>query len=81
MHQRLRPDRNLVAKDGGHFVCVTGAADVPQQRDPINSVAQLLLVSGSLADPGSEQAGPELGLQRLAERIVLRQGQGGDEFA
>jgi hypothetical protein len=40
----------------------------------------LLLESGGVTDPRREQARPKLRFQRLAERVVLRQGQRGDEF-
>ena len=33
-----------------------------------------------VADPRGQQAGAELRFQRLTERVVLREGQGGDEF-
>jgi hypothetical protein len=40
VHQRLGPDGDLVTKDGGDLVRVASAADVAQQRHPINGFAQ-----------------------------------------
>ena len=34
--QRLRPDGDFVAEDGGHFVRMTGAADIAEQGDPVD---------------------------------------------
>ncbi len=56
----LGADGNFVAEDGGHFVGVAGAADVAQQRDPVDGVAHWLFESGGIADPRGEQAGAEL---------------------
>jgi len=39
---------------------VAGAADVAQQRDPIDGVAHFLLESRGLTDPRREQARPQL---------------------
>ncbi len=80
MHQRLGADRDFVAEDRGDFVRVAGAADVAEQRHPVGGLAHRLVESGRLAHPRREQARPELRLQRLAEGVVLRQGQRGDEF-
>jgi hypothetical protein len=61
-------------------VGVAGAADVAQQRDPVDGLAQLVVEVGGLADPRGEQARPQLRLERLAERVVLRERQRGDEL-
>ncbi len=50
-----------------------GAANIPEQRDPIDGVEHLL-ESRRLAYPRREQARLQLRLQRLPERVVLRKG-------
>ena len=80
VHQRLGPDRDLVAEHGGDLVRVPGAADVAQHRNPVRVLAHLVIDVRGLADPGREQAGPQLGLERLAEGVVLRERQRGDQF-
>ena len=80
VHERLRANRDLVAEEGRDFVRVTGAADVAEQRHPVDGVAHRLVESGGLAHPGREETGPELRFQRLPERVVLRQRQCRDEF-
>ena len=79
--ERLGADRDLVAEQRGDLVRVAGAADVAQQRDPVGGLAHLLLESRRLADPRREQARAQLRLERLAERVVLRERQRGDELA
>ena len=80
MDQRLGADRDLVAEHGGDLVGVAGAADVAQQRHPVRGLAHLLVEPRGLADPGREQARAQLRLQRLPERVVLRERQRGDEL-
>src|ERR1017187_5803571 len=60
VYQRLGADGNLVAEDGGYLVGVAGAADVSQQRDPIDGVAHFLIESSGLTYPHREQARPKL---------------------
>ena len=78
--ERLSANRDLVAEHGGDLVSVAGAADVPQQRHPVGGLAHVALESRLLADPRREQARPQLRLERLAERVVLRERQRGDEL-
>ena len=78
--ERLGANRDLVAEDGGDLVGVAGAADVPQQRHPVGGLAHLLVEPRGLADPRREQARPQLRLERLTERVVLRKRQRGDEL-
>jgi hypothetical protein len=59
---------------------VAGAADIAQQRDPVDGLAYVLVEPRGLGDPGGEQAGAQLGLERLAERVVLRERQCGDQL-
>ena len=73
-------DGDLVAEDGRDFVRVPGAPDIAQQRDPVDGLAQLPVEACFLTEPGGQQTRPQLGLQRLAERVVLCQGEGGDEL-
>jgi len=73
-------DGDLVAEDGSYLVGESGAADIAKQRNPIDGFAHVLVESRGLANPGCEQARTQLGLQRLAEGIVLGEGQRGDEF-
>ena len=80
VHERLGANRDLVAEDGGDLVGVAGAADVPQQRHPVRGLAQLLVEPRGLADRRREQARPQLRLERLPERVVLRERQRGDEL-
>ena len=80
VNQRLAANRDLVAEHGGDFVCVTGAADVAQQRHPVDGLTHVGFESRAFADPRREQAGAELRFERLAECVVLRQGERGDEF-
>ena len=81
MDQRLGADRDLVAEHGGDLVRVAGAADVAEQRHPVGGLAHLLLEARGLADPRREQARPQLRLERLTERVVLRERQRRDELA
>jgi hypothetical protein len=78
--QRLRAEGDLVAEDGGDFVRVSRAADVAQQRDPIDGFARFAVETGFLGEPCRQQARAELRFERLAERVVLRQGQRRDEL-
>ena len=80
VYQRLRPNRNLVAEHGGHLVRIAGATDIAKQCHPIGCIAHILIESSRLANPSGKQAGTQLRLERLAKRVVLRQGQRGDEF-
>ena len=81
VHQRLGADGDLVAEQGGDLVGVSGAADVPQQRDPVDGVAQRRRPKlGLVAHPHREEARAQLRLERLAEGVVLRQRERGDEF-
>ena len=59
---------------------VAGAADVAEQRHPVGGLAHLAVEPGGLADPRREQARPQLRLERLAEGVVLRERERGDEF-
>jgi hypothetical protein len=61
-------------------VGVAGATHIPEERNPIHVVAHSFVESRRIAYPRRKQARPKLRLQWLAERIVLRQRQGGDEF-
>jgi hypothetical protein len=81
VYQRLGADRDLVPEHGGDLVGVTGATDVAQQRDPVRGLAQPVVESRGLADPRGEQARPQLRLERLAERVVLRERQRRDELS
>ena len=81
MHERLGADRDLVAEQGRDLVGVAGAADVPEQRHPVDGLAQLLVEARGLADPRREQARAQLRLERLAERVVLRKRERGNELA
>ena len=51
VHECLCANRDLVAKERRHFVGVTGAADVAQQRHPIGGVAHRLFESSGFAHP------------------------------
>ncbi len=81
VHERLRADPDLVAEQRRDLVGVPGAADVAQQRDPVGVLAHLLVEPRRLAHPRREQARAQLGLERLAEGVVLRQRKRCDEFA
>ena len=81
VHERLGTDRDLVAKERGHFVRMARASHVAQQRHPVGGIADLAVEARRIAHPGGEQARPQLRLERLAERVVLGQRQGRDEFA
>jgi len=61
-------------------VGVTGAADVAQQRDPVDGLAELVVEAGGLADPGGEQARAQLRFERLAKGVVLGERERGDEL-
>jgi hypothetical protein len=78
--ERLGPDRDLVAEQGGDLVRMTGAADIAQERDPIGVRPNLVVELRLLAQPAREQARTELRLEWLAERVVLRERQRGDEL-
>ena len=65
---------------GGDLVGVAGAADVAQQRHPVGGLAHVVVEARRLADPRREQARPQLRLERLAEGVVLRERQRGDEL-
>jgi hypothetical protein len=80
VNQRLGADRDLVPEHGGDLVGVPRAADVAQQRHPVDGLAQLVVGPRGLADPGGEQARSQLRLERLAERVVLRERQRRDEL-
>jgi hypothetical protein len=80
VHQRPGTDGDLVAEQGGHLMCVASAADVPQQCDPVDRFAQRLALTCLVAQPHREQARPQLRLERLAESVVLCQGQRGHEL-
>jgi len=56
----LGADRDLVAEDRRDLVGVAGAADVAQQRDPVDGLAQVVVEAGRLADPRGEQARAQL---------------------
>jgi hypothetical protein len=62
-------------------VGVARATDVAQQRDPVDGVAQRPVEAGFFAQPRGEQARAELRLERLSERVVLRQREGRDQLA
>ena len=81
VNQRLGANGDLVAEHGRDLVGVAGAADVAQQRHPIGGLAHLVLESCGLADPRRQQARPQLRLERLPERVVLREREGRDELA
>lgn len=76
----LSTDGDLVSEHGGDLVSVSGAADVAEQRHPEHRLAKLSVEAGLLAGPPREQARPQLRLQWLAERTVLRKGEGRDEL-
>jgi hypothetical protein len=76
----LGADSDFVAENRGHLVGVAGAADVAEQSYPINGVSCGLVQPRRIANPCSEQTRPHLRFQRLAECVVLCQGQGGDEL-
>jgi predicted nuclease with TOPRIM domain len=59
---------------------MTGAADVAQERDPVGVRAHDVVELRFLAQPAREEAGAQLRLERLAEGVVLRERQRGDEF-
>jgi len=80
MHERLGADRDLVAEHRGDLVGVAGAADVAQQRNPVDGLAQLVVEPRGVADPRGEQARPQLRLEGLPECVVLRERQRGDEL-
>ena len=80
VHQRLGADGDLVAEDAGDLVRVAGAADIAQQRDPVDGFPQLPVEASLLAQRGGQQARAQLRLQRLAERVVLREREGRDEL-
>ena len=80
VHQCPGADGDLVAEQGGHLVRVPGAPDVAQQCNPVDSFAHSRAVLGRIAQPHREQARAQLRLERLAERVVLGQGQRGHEF-
>ena len=77
----LRTEGDLVAEDARHLVRVPRATDVAEQCDPVGGVAHIPTDAGLLSEPHGEQARPELRLQGLAERVVLREGERRDEFA
>ena len=78
--ERLGPDRDLVAEQGGDLVRMTGAADVAQERDPVGVRPHVVVELRLLAQPAREEAGAQLRLERLAEGVVLRERQRGDEL-
>ena len=78
--ERLGPDRDLVAEQGGDLVRMTGAADVTQERDPVGVRPHVVVELRLLAQPAREEAGAQLRLERLAEGVVLRERQRGDEL-
>ena len=57
-----------------------GAPDVAQQRHPVDGLALLPLEPGLVGQPHAQQAGPQLRLERLAERVVLREREGRDQL-
>ena len=80
MHERLGEDRDVVAEDGGDLVRVAGAADVAQQRDPVDGLAHVRVEARLLAQRHRQEARPQLRLERLAERVVLRERERRDEL-
>ena len=80
VHERLRPDRDLVAKQGRDLVRMPGAADVAQERDPVGVRPHLVAELRFLGQPAREEAGAQLRLERLTERVVLCERQRGDEL-
>jgi hypothetical protein len=60
---------------------VARASNVAKQRHPIRSPAQLLVEAGFLAHRDREQAGAQLRVERLAEGVVLRQGERRNELS
>jgi len=78
--QRPGANGDFVAEEGGHLVGVAGAADIAQERDPVDRVAQRRVEARRLAHPHRKEAGAHLRLERLAERVVLREGERGDEL-
>ena len=81
MHEGLRADGDLVAEQGGDLMRVPRTADVAQQRDPVDDFAQARVEAGFLAQRRGEQTRTQLRFERLTEGVVLRQGEGRDEFA
>ena len=72
-HQRLGEEGDVVAEDGGDLVRVARAPHVAQQRYPVDGVAQLPVEARLLAQRHRQEARPQLRLERLAERVVLRE--------
>ena len=82
VHERLGEDGDVVAEDGGDLVRVAGAADVAQQRDPVDGRRAASASKPASSDqPCGEEARPQLRLERLAERVVLRERERRDELA
>ena len=80
VHECLGADGDLVAEHGGDLVGVPGAPDVAQQRHPVGGLALLFLDAGGVAYPRREQTRAQLRLERLPERVVLRERERRDEF-
>ena len=80
VHQGLGANGDLVAEDGGDLMRVARATDVAQQRDPVGGVAQLRVEAPLITQPHGQEARPQLRLERLAERVVLRKSKRGDEL-
>src|SRR5262249_29847736 len=80
VNQRLGANRNVVPEQRRNLVGMAGAPDVPEERHPVGGLADVVGELSLLAHPRREQARPKLRLQRLAERIVLCEGQRGDEL-
>ncbi len=78
--QGLGADGEVVVEELGDLVRVSGAAQVAQQCHPVRRAPQLAVDAGRLAHPVRQQAGPELRLEGLPERVVLGQSEGGDEL-
>ncbi|MFN8038322.1 MAG: hypothetical protein U0Q07_03830 [Acidimicrobiales bacterium] len=80
MDEGLGADGDLVAEDGRDLVGVAGAADVAQERDPVDGLAQLVVGAEGIADGAGQEARAQLRLERLAEGVVLGEGEGGDQL-
>jgi hypothetical protein len=80
VHEGLCADRDLVAEDDRDLVRVARAAEVAEQRDPVDRLAGRRVEAGFLADVDGQQARAQLRLERLAEGVVLGEGERRDEL-
>jgi hypothetical protein len=80
VHERSRTGRDLVTEVHRDLMRVAGAAEVAQQRGPVDGLFQPSVIPCLLSHPDGQQARAQLRLQRLAEGIVLGEGERRDEF-